>query len=253
MNAFLASTGFIVLAEMGDKTQLLAMALACRFCWYTVMLGVFAATLTNHFLAVVAGTYLTKIIPMWYVQLAAFGSFILFGFWTLRGDSLEGEDRRFNYSPFGTVAVAFFFAEMGDKTQLATVALAAEYKSILYVWFGTTTGMLIADAIGIGVGVVLGKKIPERLIKWVAALIFIFFGISGLYGIMPPLYWYGALILSGLLVVKFLTHEFSHRKGTQSQPFYCPPDGEANRYPSGQNRSVKTDGESEAGKNPEPG
>ena len=128
MNAFLASIGFVVLAEMGDKTQLLAMALACRFRWQTVMLGVFAATLCNHFLAVVAGTYLTRFIPLDYVRIAAFASFILFGFWTLRGDTLEGEDKRFNFSPFWTVAVAFFLAEMGDKTQLATVALAAEYQ-----------------------------------------------------------------------------------------------------------------------------
>ena len=185
MNAFLASIGFVVLAEMGDKTQLLAMALACRFRWQTVMLGVFAATLCNHFLAVVAGTYLTKLIPLDYVRIAAFASFILFGFWTLRGDTLEGEDKRFNFSPFWTVAVAFFLAEMGDKTQLATVALAAEYQSIFAVWIGTTTGMLIADAIGIGVGIVLGKKIPERTIKWTAAFIFIFFGLSGCMNSCP--------------------------------------------------------------------
>lgn len=124
MNAFLASSGLVVLAEMGDKTQLLAMAFACRFGWQIVMLGVFAATLCNHFLAVVAGTYLTKVIPLYYAPLAASASFVLFGFWTLRGDTLEGEDKRFNYSPFWTVAIAFFLAEMGDQTQLATVALA---------------------------------------------------------------------------------------------------------------------------------
>ena len=81
MNAFLASSGLVVLAEMGDKTQLLAMALACRFRWQTVMLGIFVATLCNHFLAVVAGTYLTKFVPLYYVQLAASTSFVLFGFW----------------------------------------------------------------------------------------------------------------------------------------------------------------------------
>jgi Ca2+/H+ antiporter, TMEM165/GDT1 family len=207
MNALLASIGFVVLAEMGDKTQLLAMALACRFRWQTVMLGVFAATLCNHFLAVVAGTYLTRVIPLDYVRIAASASFILFGFWTLRGDTLEGEDKRFNYSPFWTVAVAFFLAEMGDKTQLATVALAAEYKSILAVWLGTTTGMLIADAIGIGVGIVMGKKIPERAIKWTAALIFIFFGLSGLYELLPNLYLYPIFIVCGMAVLGFAVYE----------------------------------------------
>lgn len=179
--AYLASLGFVVLAEMGDKTQLLAMAFASRYRWQTVMWGVFVATLFNHFLAVIAGNYLTAFMPIRYVQIAAAASFILFGLWTLRGDTLEGEDKRFNYSPFWTVAVAFFFAEMGDKTQLATVALAVRYETIIPIWLGTTSGMLVADAFGIIIGIVLGKKIPERFIKWFAALVFIAFGIIGLY------------------------------------------------------------------------
>ena len=185
LTAYLASLGFVVLAEMGDKTQLLAMAFASRYKWQTVMWGVFAATLVNHLLAVVAGNYLTRLIPLSYIQIAAAASFILFGLWTLRGDTLEGEDKRFNYSPFWTVAVAFFFAEMGDKTQLATVALATKYQSIVGVWLGTTSGMLVADAIGIIVGIVLGKRIPERFIKWFAAIIFIAFGVIGLYQTIP--------------------------------------------------------------------
>jgi putative Ca2+/H+ antiporter (TMEM165/GDT1 family) len=185
LTAYLASLGLVVLAEMGDKTQLLAMAFASRYKWQTVMWGVFAATLVNHLLAVVAGNYLTRLIPLSYIQIAAAASFILFGLWTLRGDTLEGEDKRFNYSPFWTVAVAFFFAEMGDKTQLATVALATQYDSIIAIWLGTTSGMLVADAIGIIVGIVLGKRIPERFIKWFAAIIFIAFGVAGLYQTLP--------------------------------------------------------------------
>lgn len=233
MNVWLASMGLVVLAEMGDKTQLLAMALACRFRWSTVMLGIFAATLCNHFLAVVAGTYITKVVPLDTVRVAASASFILFGFWTLRGDSLEGEDRRFNFSPFWTVAMAFFFAEMGDKTQLATVALAAEYQSIIAVWLGTTTGMLIADAIGIGVGIVLGKKIPERLIKWVAALIFLFFGLSGLHELLPGSYFYPIFALCGLALLGFLGYEFiggqKKRRGLSS--ISCPKVEEASCPP----------------------
>jgi len=247
MNPFLASTGLVVLAEMGDKTQLLAMALACRFRWQTVMLGVFAATLCNHFLAVVAGIYLTKVIPLYTVQVAASASFILFGFWTLRGDTLEGEDKRFNYSPFWTVAVAFFLAEMGDKTQLATVALAAEYKSIIAVWFGTTTGMLIADAIGIGVGIVLGKKIPERLIKWVAALIFIFFGLSGLYDLLPGRFLYPIFIFSGLGLIGFLVYEsFWGKKKAAARHLPVCETGEESKNPSTIEGLGKTD--AEAGK-----
>ena len=181
MIAFLTSLAIVFLAEMGDKTQLLAMAFATRFRWQTVLWGVFAATAANHLFAVVVGNYLTNIIPLTYIRIAAAISFILFGLWTLRGDELGDEDKKFNFSPFWTVTLAFFIAEMGDKTQLATVALAAEFNTIMPVWIGTTTGMLIADAVGIIVGIVLHKKIPEKQIKWFAAMVFIAFGLWGLY------------------------------------------------------------------------
>jgi putative Ca2+/H+ antiporter (TMEM165/GDT1 family) len=181
MTAFLTSLAFVVLAEMGDKTQLLAMAFAARIRWQTVMWGVFWATAANHLLAVLAGKYLTHIVPMLWIKVAAAASFIIFGLWTIRGDTLEGEDKRFNFSPFWTVAVAFFIAEMGDKTQLATVALAADFQTVIPVWAGTTAGMLIADAIGIIVGIVLHKKLPEKQVKWFAAIAFILFGMWGLY------------------------------------------------------------------------
>ena len=209
MNVFAASFLFVALAEMGDKTQLLAMAFAARFPAKTVLAGVLVATLVNHLLAVMAGSWLTNIIPLEYVQIAASASFILFGLWTLRGDALEGEDKKYKFNPFWTVAVGFFFAEMGDKTQLATVALAAKYQSIIPVWMGTTAAMLAADAFGIIVGVVLGKRIPERFVKWFAAAIFILFGIIGLYDALPgrfltPPIMAGTvcliLVLAGLMV-----------------------------------------------------
>ncbi|MDP2267921.1 MAG: TMEM165/GDT1 family protein [Deltaproteobacteria bacterium] len=178
---------FVFLAEMGDKTQLLAMAFAARYKASLVLWAVFVATALNHLLAVALGTYLTNIIPIHYIQIVAAISFILFGLWTIRGDELNNEDKRFSFSPFWTVAIAFFVAEMGDKTQLATVALAAKYQYLVPVWLGTTTGMLIADAIGIVVGTVIGKKIPERVVKWIAALIFILFGLLGLYQYLPSL------------------------------------------------------------------
>jgi putative Ca2+/H+ antiporter (TMEM165/GDT1 family) len=201
MTAFLASLGFVVLAEMGDKTQLLAMAFATRYKASTVMWGVFAATVLNHFLAVLAGNYLTNLVPIHYIQIAAAASFILFGLWTIRGDELAGEDKRFRFSPFWTVAIAFFIAEMGDKTQLATVALAAKYQSVLPVLVGTTAGMLIADAIGIGIGIVMGKKIPERTVKWIAALIFILFGLWGLYEYLPEDVLNVPVAVSGLAAI----------------------------------------------------
>jgi putative Ca2+/H+ antiporter (TMEM165/GDT1 family) len=217
MTAYLASLGFVVLAEMGDKTQLLAMAFASRYKWQTVMWGVFVATLVNHLLAVVAGNYLTRLIPLSYIQIAAAASFILFGLWTLRGDTLEGEDKRFNYSPFWTVAVAFFFAEMGDKTQLATVALATQYQSIVGVWLGTTSGMLVADAIGIIVGIVLGKRIPERFIKWFAAIIFIGFGVVGLYQTLPKYFLTFPVIAGFLGLIALLAFLVVHLSGTSKK------------------------------------
>ncbi|MEG6585851.1 TMEM165/GDT1 family protein [Dendrosporobacter sp. 1207_IL3150] len=206
MTAFLTSLVFVVLAEMGDKTQLLAMAFATRYHWKTVMWGVFVATVFNHLFAVVVGVYLTKFIPISYVQIAAAASFILFGLWTIRGDELGDEDKRSGYSPFWTVAIAFFIAEMGDKTQLATVALAAQFNAIIPVWFGTTAGMMVADAIGIIIGIVLGKKIPDRLVKWFAALVFIFFGLYGLYENLPSFLLTPPIVIGAIITIIVLIY-----------------------------------------------
>jgi putative Ca2+/H+ antiporter (TMEM165/GDT1 family) len=215
MTAFIASLIFVVLAEMGDKTQLLAMAFASRFRWQTVMWGVFAATAANHLMAASAGSYLTMIVPIESIKIAAAVSFILFGLWTIRGDTLSGEDQRYQFSPFWTVTVAFFMAEMGDKTQLATISLAVKYQAILTVWMGTTLGMMISDAFGIVVGIVMGKKIPERIIKWGAALIFIGFGAVGLYETLPNPMLTPAVILAGTLaitVMVFLVARWNNKK-----------------------------------------
>lgn len=206
MTAYITSLVFVVLAEMGDKTQLLAMAFASRYRWQTVMFAVFVATLLNHLLAVVAGSVLTNIVPLQYIQIAGATSFILFGLWTLRGDELKDEDKKFKYSPFWTVAIAFFIAEMGDKTQLATVALATRFDSIIQIWLGTTCGMVIADALGIIVGIVMGKKIPERVVKWFAALVFIIFGVLGIYDASPKNFWTPPAAIGGLLLLLLLIY-----------------------------------------------
>jgi len=201
VTAFIASLIFVVLAEMGDKTQLLAMAFACRFRWQTVMWGVFVATAANHLLAAAAGSYLAAIVPMAYIKVAAAVSFIVFGLWTIRGDTLEGEDRKYNFSPFWTVTIAFFMAEMGDKTQLATIALAVKYNTIITVWMGTTIGMIISNGFGIIAGNVMGKHIPERAIKWASALIFIAFGGYGLFENLPVHVWNPATIAGSLIAL----------------------------------------------------
>jgi putative Ca2+/H+ antiporter (TMEM165/GDT1 family) len=197
MTAFFASLAFVVLAEMGDKTQLLAMAFASRFRWQTVMWAVLAATMANHLMAAAAGKWLASVVPLATIKLVAAASFILFGLWTIRGDRLEGEDERYRFSPFWTVAAAFFIAEMGDKTQLATISLAVKYNAIWSVWMGTTAGMMVADAIGIVVGIVMGKHIPERAVKWAAALIFSAFGVYGLWENLPRETWSAPVLVVG--------------------------------------------------------
>jgi putative Ca2+/H+ antiporter (TMEM165/GDT1 family) len=204
MPAFIASLLFVTLAEMGDKTQLLAMAFATRFPARTVLSAVFVATLLNHALAVAAGRLLTNVIPLDVISLTAALSFILFGLWTIRGDTLEGEDRqRSSFGPFLTVAIAFFLAELGDKTQLATISLAVKYSDDpIAVLLGTTAGMVVADSIGIGIGIVLGKRLPDTLIRLVSAGVFIVFGFAGASGVlttMLPLA-VSAVVLFGLVV-----------------------------------------------------
>lgn len=177
MQAFLASFIFVILAEMGDKTQLLAMAFAARYSAHKVLLAVFAATLLNHACAVGAGHFLATVIPFGIVSVIAALSFIIFGLWTIHGDKLEEKDKEESrFGPVLTVGIAFFLAEMGDKTQLATVSLAVKYRDMVSVLLGTTFAMVAADAIGIAGGILMRKHIPAKAIKWVSASIFILFG-----------------------------------------------------------------------------
>lgn len=189
--AFGVSFGAVVLAEMGDKTQLLAMAFATRYKAGKVMLGVLLATVLNHALAVAVGSLLANVpgLDAWIQGIAAL-SFLFFGLWTLKGDTLEeGEARRRGrFGAVATVAIAFFIAELGDKTQLATIALAAKYAPTAiqgaFVLAGTTAGMLVADAVGIVVSVVLCRRIPERTVKVVSAVAFLAFGFVSGYGVL---------------------------------------------------------------------
>ncbi|MDR1572569.1 MAG: TMEM165/GDT1 family protein [Clostridiales Family XIII bacterium] len=181
--SFLAPAGAVLLAEMGDKTQLLAIAFAAKYKASKVLCGVLIATVLNHAMAVAAGAAVTRIeaVQTW-IEAASSIAFILFGIWTLRGDSLKGEERRATrFGPVMTVAIAFFIAEMGDKTQLVTLTLAARFPDFpALVLAGTTAGMLIADGIGIAAGTVMRKRIPEKNIRLVSAAIFVLFGLVGI-------------------------------------------------------------------------
>jgi putative Ca2+/H+ antiporter (TMEM165/GDT1 family) len=183
-SALLFSFGAVVLAEMGDKTQLLAMAFAAKYSALKVMIGVFVATVINHALAVVAGNLLTRFSSaQTWVQITASVSFLFFALWTIRGDKLDGEhEKPARFGAIVTVGIAFFIAEMGDKTQLTTIALAAKFPdSPAWILMGTTLGMLVADGFGIIIGTILKKRIPERTVKLVSAGAFAVFGLIGMY------------------------------------------------------------------------
>jgi len=187
MQSFLVSYILITLAEMGDKTQLLAMAFSARYSPSKVLAGVLIATLLNHAAAVAAGRFISSFIPMEIVYLLASLSFIVFGLWTIKGDPLNGETAgRPRYGRVITVAAAFFLAEMGDKTQLATVSLAARYPGALAVLCGTTLGMITADAAGIGIGVVMRRRLPQEAVKWISAAVFVIFGLAGVFRTSMP-------------------------------------------------------------------
>lgn len=179
LTAFLISLFYVFIAEMGDKTQLVALAFATRFSAKVVMLGVFLATLLIHLFSVLLGQVLGLALPTFWINLLAGLSFIGFGLWTIRGDELEEDEKleRGNLGPLLTVGVTFFLAELGDKTMLATVTIASQQNSFIGVWLGSTVGMVIADGLAIIVGKILGKKLPEKLIKYIAAFIFLASGV----------------------------------------------------------------------------
>ena len=222
--AFAASLAFVLLAEMGDKTQLLAMSFATCYNPSKVLLAVFIATIANHGIAVLAGQFLTTVVPLDIISLAASFSFIGFGLWTIRGDQLKDEAKKVSrYGAVVTVAIAFFIAEIGDKTQLATVSMAADYQNPLSVLMGTTLGMLVADAIGIVVGVILCKKIPQRKIKWFSAIIFVLFGLIGIYEVIHSKLdlVYTVCVLGVLSVASFSAMYAISRRQKQSKKLQC--------------------------------
>lgn len=209
MASFIKALLLVVVAEMGDKTQLLAMAMVSKYKAKQVLLGVLIATILNHALAVAVGSYLSSVIPMDLVKIIAAVSFLAFGIWTIRGDKLDDEEnKKVKFGPIVTVVIAFFLAEMGDKTQLMTITIAAENKQPLFILMGTTVGMLIADGIGILGGAWMCKHVPDIYIKWVAGAIFMFFGTLTLYNSVPaaflgPIYIVLYLALMGLLIYLF--------------------------------------------------
>ena len=184
MAAFAAGLAFsalaVFIAEMGDKTQLVAMSLATRYRARTVILGITAATAVVHIVSVFIAEVLGASLPTDWITLIAGLAFLVFGAWTLRGDEMSDKDeeraasRRIK-SAFITVFTVFFIAELGDKTMLTTIAVGTRY-AWLPVWIGSTVGMVAADSIAIVLGAVLGKKLPEKAIRIGAASLFFIAG-----------------------------------------------------------------------------
>ncbi|AKE88007.1 probable conserved transmembrane protein [Rhodococcus aetherivorans] len=178
-SALVLSFAVVFVAELGDKSQLMAMTFALRYRWWVVLSGILAATTAVHLVSVAVGHYLGLAIPTSAMAIVGGLAFLFFGLWTLRGDSLDedeqGKAARVTRSAFLAVLSAFFLAELGDKTMLATIALAAD-NDWAGVWVGSTIGMVAADALAIVVGAVLGKHLPENAIRLAAAALFFGFG-----------------------------------------------------------------------------
>ena len=185
MTALLVSIGVVALAEIADKTQLLALVLAAKFRKpWPIILGIFFATLANHFFAGAVGTFITRQVGPEVMRWALGISFIAMAIWTLFPDKIDDtKEHTPRYGVFVTTLVAFFLVEMGDKTQIATVALAAKYDALFTVVMGTTIGMMIANVPAVLLGSVAAEKLPVRLVHGVAALIFAALGVAMLLGV----------------------------------------------------------------------
>ncbi len=180
ISSLFISTGVVALAEMGDKTQLLAFLLAARFKKpVPIILGIFTATVFNHGLAGALGAWITSVLTPTTLSWILGISFIAMAVWTLIPDEIEDEETSManRLGVFGATTITFFLAEIGDKTQIATVALAAHYSSVLFVVIGTTLGMLIADVPAVFIGTKFAKKISMKLVHGIAAAVFATLGV----------------------------------------------------------------------------
>lgn len=185
MEALFVSTGVVALAEIGDKTQLLAFILAARFKKpLPIIAGILCATIVNHGLAGVLGAWITTTVSPEILRWILGTSFIGMAIWTMIPDKIEEEETQVakKLGVFGATLITFFLAEMGDKTQIATIAMAAHYANPLLVVIGTTLGMLLADVPAVFIGDKMATKIPMKLVHSIAAAIFALLGVATLLG-----------------------------------------------------------------------
>jgi len=184
LEPFLISTGIVALAEVGDKTQLLAFILAAKFRKpMPIVLGILAATLANHAFAGAIGSWLTSVLSPQTLRWTLGIGFLAMAAWTLVPDRFDEDDAKLaGVGVFATTLIAFFLAEMGDKTQIATIALAAQYQAFMPVVAGTTLGMMIANVPAVLLGDRIANRVPVRLVHGIAAAIFAMLGIATLLG-----------------------------------------------------------------------
>lgn len=182
--ATLLSFAVVFVAELGDKSQLMALTFATRFRAWPVLVGITASTAVVHAVSVGVGYLLGETLPTFWISIVAAVAFVAFGLWTLRGDRLSDDEadkaRSTTRSAVLAASVAFFLAELGDKTMLATITLATQYPGAggaIGVWLGSTVGMVVADALAIAVGRILGRKLPDRVIRIGAAVLFFAFAV----------------------------------------------------------------------------
>lgn len=184
MEAFLVSTGIVALAEIGDKTQLLAFILAAKFRKpIPIIIGILIATLVNHGFAGAVGSWITTLMGPETLRWVLGVSFIAMAAWTLIPDKFDEDDAKLaRFGVFTTTLIAFFLAEMGDKTQVATIALAAQYQNLFAVVAGTTLGMMLANVPAVIMGDRIAEKMPVKLVHRIAAAIFAVLGVATLLG-----------------------------------------------------------------------
>ncbi|MBC7384823.1 MAG: TMEM165/GDT1 family protein [Cryobacterium sp.] len=182
LETLLSSFTLVAASEMGDKTQLLAFSLAARFRRpIPILCGILVATILNHLIAATAGSMGAVYLTTKNLALVLGVLFIVFGFWTLKPDTLEERKNEKDWGPFLTTTVLFFVAEMGDKTQFATVALGAKFQSIWLVTLGTTLGMMVSDGLAVLLGDRIAHKVQRKQIRIFAATLFFIFGIWSLF------------------------------------------------------------------------
>jgi putative Ca2+/H+ antiporter (TMEM165/GDT1 family) len=180
LHATLLAFGVIFVAELGDKSQLMALTFATRFKALPILIGITIATAAVHAVSVLIGVVIGAALPTKAISIVAGIAFLGFAAWTFRGDELDDDEaakaQRSNRSAIVAASVAFFLAELGDKTMLATITLATQH-GWFGTWLGSTVGMVAADALAIVVGAALGKRLPEHVITWGAAAAFVVFGV----------------------------------------------------------------------------